>query len=60
MLPVRRGGTNRDLARGGLPANFDDVDRWLERFWNWSRPVGVTGGYDVDVSEDADHIYLEA
>ena len=60
MLPVRPRRTDRDLARTGPAALFGDFEHMLDHFWNWSRPAGLYGGYDVDILSDADHIYFEA
>ena len=56
MLPVRLRQANRNLNR----SNLGDFENLLDQFWNWSRPAGIYGGYDVDIWDDADHIYLEA
>ena len=60
MLPVRPRTRNRELARGGPFSLFNDFEHMLDHAWNWARPVGLYGGYDVDIWSDADHIYLEA
>ena len=60
MLPVRLKRRDRNLAREGPLSGFGDFEHWLDHVWNWSRPAGLYVGYDVDIWDDADHIYLEA
>ena len=60
MLTVRPRQRNRDLAQRSGLSSLGDLDQLLNHFWNWSRPAGLYGGYDVDIWDDADHVYLEA
>ena len=60
MLPVRLRRRDRDVAPEGPLSVFGDFDHWLDHLWNWSRPASLYGGYDVDIWDDDDHIYLEA
>ena len=60
MLTVRPRKRDSGLAQRGPLSGFGELDHWLDHFWNWSRPAGLYGGYDVDIWDDADHIYLEA
>ena len=60
MLTVRPKRRNRDLAQGSGLSGLGDLDYLLDHFWNWSRPAGLYGGYDVDIWDDAEHVYLEA
>ena len=55
MLPVKR-RRDREFPLAGVA----DFDHWLDRFWNWSRPAELYGGCDVDIWDDAEHVYVEA
>ena len=58
MLPVRR----KDLGpRRDFPLSpFGDFDSLLDRFWNWSGPSMLSGTFEVDIWDDAEHVYVEA
>ena len=58
MLPVRRKdrGPSRDFPLSPL----GDFDSLLDRFWNWSGPSMLSGAFEVDIWDDAEHVYVEA
>ena len=59
MLPVKR-RRGRGEGQAWPLAPLGDVDSFLDRFWNGSWPSIPAGVYDVDVWDDASHVYVEA
>ena len=59
MLPVKKRRDAVDVLDWAMAPYFG-LDPWMDPFWIWLRPAGVYGAYEVDIWDDAEHVYIEA